>query len=359
MRTFYTHPPYQIGDYYNDGELEGIVFEIWDNGYSGKIVSLEQSEQYLQWSTEAEFLRTFVLSDDKDYGANNMAVIQRISDWQRRFPAFKWCADLGERWYLPAKNELMAIYRNMDKINSALDIPLDDSCYWSSTEDNFMLSFGEVFAEGVCMSFEYTAHYLGRKDNFCLVRAVACFGIVPEVKDIIVAGKTHAPYYVGDYYNDGEKEGVVIAVWDNGRHGKILSTVEPTEDLLWAVEGAPLTNATNKDDGRRNMTTIKGIDNWQSLYPAFKWCAEQGEGWYLPSIEELAQLLLNTPILEAVNKTLVRKQATPLPSAEEGGWYWSSTEIDQTNAWSVRMVNKYIFQDDKSYDYSIRAVSRF
>ncbi|MBQ5751895.1 MAG: SUMF1/EgtB/PvdO family nonheme iron enzyme, partial [Bacteroidaceae bacterium] len=38
-----TSAPYKIGDYYNDGTKEGIVFEISNGGYSGKIVSLEQN----------------------------------------------------------------------------------------------------------------------------------------------------------------------------------------------------------------------------------------------------------------------------------------------------------------------------
>ena len=38
-----TSAPYAVGDYYNDGTKEGVVFDVWDNGNSGKIVSMTKS----------------------------------------------------------------------------------------------------------------------------------------------------------------------------------------------------------------------------------------------------------------------------------------------------------------------------
>jgi hypothetical protein len=34
--------------------------------------------------------------------------------------AFKWCADFGKEWYLPALNELKAISANKSKLNKIL-----------------------------------------------------------------------------------------------------------------------------------------------------------------------------------------------------------------------------------------------
>ena len=39
--------------------------------------------------------------------------------------------------------------------------------------------------------------------------------------------RTSAPYQVGDYYNDGVKDGIVFEVSEGGMHGKIISMREP------------------------------------------------------------------------------------------------------------------------------------
>lgn len=40
---------YRVGDYYNDGMKEGIVFEVTSGGKKGKIMSLNQSP-LLPWT---------------------------------------------------------------------------------------------------------------------------------------------------------------------------------------------------------------------------------------------------------------------------------------------------------------------
>ena len=51
--------------------------------------------------------------DDQHDGAVNQAAFARMADegkvrWED-YPAFKWCRDLGEGWYLPAINEVLRI----------------------------------------------------------------------------------------------------------------------------------------------------------------------------------------------------------------------------------------------------------
>ena len=73
------------------------------------------------------------------------------------------------------------------------------------------------------------------------------------------------PYKVGDYYNDGIKEGIVFEVYDGGWHGKIVSVDESYEQ--WAVSAVYLnaTHATSKGGGMGNMNKIKllhGVPLW-------------------------------------------------------------------------------------------------
>ena len=180
--------------------------------------------------------------------------------------------------------------------------------------------------------------------------------------------KTSAPYRVGDYYNDGVKEGVVYEVSADGRHGKIVSMKQSSERLQWAsdsTEQKRRIGAYSKTDGAYNMAKVKAIPDWETKYPAFKWCADLGEGWYLPSIEELKVFTLNTAIHDAVNRTLIARGGTKLYDKGENGWYWSSTESDKQYsgyfcAWLVNMGNGYSSLSNKNFTYNyVRAVSAF
>ncbi len=112
-------------------------------------------------------------------------------------------------------------------------------------------------------------------------------------------------YKVGDYYNENGKEGVVFEVDATGKHGKIVSLHHTYNE--WTTndkEQKRTIGATDKSDGRKNMEAVKRISNWRSLYPAFAWCADLGEGWYIPAIEELKIFALNKNNRAIINKTL-------------------------------------------------------
>ena len=168
-----TSAPYAVGDYYYDGVKEGVVFEIWDNGNSGKIVSMTKSSSTLQWSSDAEEQKRQIGTNSETDGAYNMAVVKAISDWESKYPAFKWCADLGDGWYLPAKEELLTIYNNQTAIDANLTDVLGTYTYWSSTESDYQNSSGVFCAWYVNMSLGYA--YDSTKSSHYYVRAVSAF----------------------------------------------------------------------------------------------------------------------------------------------------------------------------------------
>ena len=92
---------YKVGSYYNVDGKKGVVFEVSEDGFSGKIISLTQP----------------------DYS----------DDW---YEACKWCTSLRNGWYLPTKDELLAIYENIDKLNTTLERrdveKIGNYYYWSS-----------------------------------------------------------------------------------------------------------------------------------------------------------------------------------------------------------------------------------
>ena len=179
-------------------------------------------------------------------------------------------------------------------------------------------------------------------------------------------GKTVAPsektWKVGDYYNVDGKEGVVFWVDKTGKHGKIVSLDQAY--LMWCdrdeYEKYLSGIATDKSDGMRNLQSIMKISDWRNKYPAFAWCADHGSGWYLPAVDELKELLLNDDVRDKVNSALTKKGiSVMLPGIGNFVLYWSSTENDKWCAWGVRMYRGTTYNERRSANRYVRAVSAF
>ena len=163
---------YTVGDYYNDGVREGVVFAVSADGCHGKIVSMRHSAEPLQWSSDSAEQKCYIGADGDNDGAANMAKVMAISNWQSKYPAFKWCADLGTGWYLPSKVELSAICGIRDMLNLKLTDSLARA-YWSSTEADCKWSSDDFCAWFVYMGSGYTV-YCSKGDR-SYVRAVSVF----------------------------------------------------------------------------------------------------------------------------------------------------------------------------------------
>ena len=182
-----------------------------------------------------------------------------------------------------------------------------------------------------------------------------------------VAAKT---YRVGDYYDDGKKQGVVFEVTPDGKHGKIVSLQEG-RCLSWAVNrnfsilfnrdnpSQKRIGADDKYNGANNMAMVKWIAVWREKYPAFAWCADLGEGWYLPAIEELKKFTLGDAIHDAVNRALAAKGEKLANKGENRHYYWSSTEFNESRVWSVYMHEGRTGNNGKDGIIYVRAVAAF
>ena len=168
---------YQVGDYYDDDTKQGVVFEVDKSGQHGKIVSLVQSKQ--RWCTLEEYDREILTgATDQTDGINNQCIIEQIDNWRNKYPAFAWCAGLGEGWYLPAIEESEKILLDdivHDKVNRTLQVrgekKLFDkgklALYWASTEGNEFCTWNVYMLDG--------GIYRGNKYDSYYVRAVAQF----------------------------------------------------------------------------------------------------------------------------------------------------------------------------------------
>ena len=199
--------------------------------------------------------------------------------------------------------------------------------------------------------------------------------------------QTQAPYKIGDFYNENGVVGMVYKINDSGMHGMITSLKNTS--TVWAVSGT-LTNALDQNDGMNNTDVIKQLTDWESRYPAFKWCDDLNRngvsGWYLPSINELKELyagfcgLDEYPGYEAEASVRYGEARYNFEATlrKKGGYgmlntviepyvpsliYMSSTEINSSYFNGVRFYDGLVTngnKTDNSYKYYIiRAVRPF
>ena len=160
-------------------------------------------------------------------------------------------------------------------------------------------------------------------------------------------------YKVGDLYDVDGVKGLIFRVNEDGQSGLIVSLTESQTKLAWSTE-LVVTNATSRKNGAENCEKIMAIADWSSKYPAFVWCKSLGDGWYIPSVNELRELLIigsgNT-----FTQAIVKNKATRF----SGGKYLSSTEMDQFWMYYVDFETFIEEGNYKQYTYSVRAIHTF
>ncbi len=182
------------------------------------------------------------------------------------------------------------------------------------------------------------------------------------------------PYEVGNLYDDGSLKGVIVDVTEDGRHGLIISLDEAPGMLAWTADKAKVgaIGLDDMKDGRNNMARLaehiaaKG-EQW-SDYPAFEWCRSLGEGWYLPSIDEVLRMAVafNGDNTLAYNRK-ARQEFNRLLDANGGkkldrlAFYFSSTEMDgsQVSSLDMNVTPAKIEPLPKHNKWRVRAVHRF
>lgn len=180
-------------------------------------------------------------------------------------------------------------------------------------------------------------------------------------------------YAVGDYYDFNGVKGVVCKVTEDGLHGMVVSLDEVM--IPWSVFRKPdlrTVGAVDRTDGRVNMEIVaryiaeNGL-SWDD-FPAFKWCREQGEGWYLPAIDEM--LAIGNNFNGGTRMHYDRQARNRFNDAlkEHGGkrmdrlvYYFSSTEQDEKSVHTSHMDMKppYVVGIPKYNKFLVRAVHLF
>lgn len=156
---------------------------------------------------------------------------------------------------------------------------------------------------------------------------------------------------IGDLYNAEDKKGIVFCVDETGRHGKIVSLNQAY--LQWCTPAAQKKWASlrgsSKEDGFKNTHRILDsviIDQ----YPAFLWCKSHGPDWYLPSLNEMKEILHNDCVINAL-----KIHGIHTPSLKN---HWTSTEVNSRFAYMLSRKDD-LEKSAKEVQALVRAICLF
>lgn len=142
------YPRYEIGDYFKNDTLEGVVFFTIAGGSSGMMVSLD--ETCAQWCYPTHINMETGATNARDGWNNTNLVMENYN--LHSFPAIEWSYEkntwhlvhyehrqiIDKQWYVPSSNEMRYLMQNQEAVNATLEArgypTLEGKTYWSSTE---------------------------------------------------------------------------------------------------------------------------------------------------------------------------------------------------------------------------------
>lgn len=146
------------------------------------------------------------------------------------------------------------------------------------------------------------------------------------------------------YTFDDNSKGVIFYVDDEG-HGLAISLDQEKrrwEDETNYVYCQDIVNIPNESLPNLEFNPLLGkvytayiIEQLGDVKPiAAKYCCEQGEGWYLPTAGEMYKLMIANAE-KVIDNTLEKNGSKPIE-----GWYWTSSEHGQGEAWRIDHKSK-------------------
>lgn len=180
-------------------------------------------------------------------------------------------------------------------------------------------------------------------------------------------------YEIGEFYNQNGIKGVVCMLTEDRQHGLVVSVDEIY--LHWSEFRKPdlrVVGADDRTDGQANMAKVAAYIAENNLswddFPAFKWCREKGEGWYLPAIDELLNIGHNYNGGTRMQSNRQARNRFNNTLKDNGGermdrlvYYFSSTEKDAREAFTTHMGIEppYVIDIPKYNKFLVRAVHKF
>ena len=162
-------------------------------------------------------------------------------------------------------------------------------------------------------------------------------------------------HYIGEYFEGG----IVFHIYRDSvgiEHGLIVSQSDLSMDSQWSsIDTLIGNNAKSTWNGLSNTQAIS--NDTTILISAAKACKNLVQAnysdWYLPSIDELYIMFSHR---FDINRRLSQVNGSQLIGLSS---YWSSTELDKTDALSVNYLSGTIAQDAKNTMKKVRAIRKY
>ncbi|MCM1178486.1 MAG: PL29 family lyase N-terminal domain-containing protein [Clostridium sp.] len=305
---------YELGEYYERQGVAGIVWYCDEECV--KVLSMTE-KRYVKFS---EYSSSNSWADSKTDGLANMNTLLKNEyldiEW---FPAYKWCHELGEGWYLPAEQEMIKIMDNYDALSKVLSANGGDSMfasmpYWSSTQDT---NTKEVSVIRWDWDVEGGASTMMQQTGSATARASYKVNFKEDTET-----PEEPKIEIGTAMTIDGGEGVVAYVDETGEHGYIIHK-DQSGKVHWATTGqggSYWSGCASETDGKANCEYVSTWLEMTSSCPGIQWALYSGRsGWFLPAQEQLKAIMAN---FYKINEGIEKLGGTQL---SEGSYYWSST----------------------------------
>ena len=171
-------------------------------------------------------------------------------------------------------------------------------------------------------------------------------------------------YEIGQIYDVNGAKGVAYAIkTDNQNRTWAYFFSMDEADLQWSTENV----WCNCVAGRGDWNTEDMLRNGTSpdMYPAAQWCIAHGDGWFMPSSQELQWMWdaisegthnFDNASVAAYNKLLTDNGGMPFVET----YYWSSNETADDLVELIAFMNDSVvcLDPQKTYTYTVRAATR-
>ena len=171
-------------------------------------------------------------------------------------------------------------------------------------------------------------------------------------------------YEIGNIYDLNGSKGVCYAIKtdkSNMTWAYFFSMDEA--DLQWSTENVWCNCVASRGDWNTEDMLRNGTS--PDMYPAAQWCIAHGDGWFMPSSQELQWMWdaisegthnFDNASVAAYNKLLTDNGGMPFVET----YYWSSNETADDLVELIAFMNDSVacLDPQKTYTYTVRAATR-
>ena len=171
-------------------------------------------------------------------------------------------------------------------------------------------------------------------------------------------------YEIGQIYDINGAKGVAYAIkTDNQNRTWAYFFSMDEADLQWSTENVWCNCVASRGDWNTEDMLRNGTS--PDMYPAAQWCIAHGDGWFMPSSQELQWMWdaisegthrFDNASVVAYNKLLTDNGGMPFVET----YYWSSNETADDLVELIAFMNDSVvcLDPQKTYTYTVRAATR-